>query len=151
MHRLTHHPILQGAGPESLAFTFDGQRIGAVPGETISSALMAAGIRVFGTHSKDGSSQGIYCANGQCSQCLVIADGVPVKACMTLVKEGMHVQSLHGLPELPETEDLPPAIGIPTVDVDVLIIGGGPAGLSAALELGSAGVDVLLVDDKDRL
>jgi len=37
------------------------------------------------------------------------------------------------------------------VDVDVLIIGGGPAGMSAALELADSQVDVLLIDDKDRL
>jgi sarcosine oxidase, subunit alpha len=33
----------------------------------------------------------------------------------------------------------------------VLIIGGGPAGMSAALELGRRGVDALVVDDKHRL
>ncbi|MCK7504181.1 MAG: FAD-dependent oxidoreductase [Desulfobacterales bacterium] len=33
----------------------------------------------------------------------------------------------------------------------MLIIGGGPAGLSAAIELGKLGVRTLLVDDKDRL
>jgi NADPH-dependent 2,4-dienoyl-CoA reductase/sulfur reductase-like enzyme len=33
----------------------------------------------------------------------------------------------------------------------VLIIGGGPAGLSAAIELGKLGVKVLLIDDKHRL
>jgi thioredoxin reductase/Fe-S-cluster-containing hydrogenase component 2 len=36
-------------------------------------------------------------------------------------------------------------------EVDVLIVGGGPAGLSAAIELGIANVDVLIVDDKLEL
>ena len=40
---------------------------------------------------------------------------------------------------------------IETVDVECLIIGGGPAGLSAAIELGKAGVRALIVDDKHRL
>jgi sarcosine oxidase subunit alpha len=35
--------------------------------------------------------------------------------------------------------------------VDVLVIGGGPAGLSAAIELGKHNVNTLIVDDKDRL
>jgi NADPH-dependent 2,4-dienoyl-CoA reductase/sulfur reductase-like enzyme/Pyruvate/2-oxoacid:ferredoxin oxidoreductase delta subunit len=38
-----------------------------------------------------------------------------------------------------------------TVEVECLIIGGGPAGLSAAIELGKAGVRALVVDDKHRL
>jgi NADPH-dependent 2,4-dienoyl-CoA reductase/sulfur reductase-like enzyme/Fe-S-cluster-containing hydrogenase component 2/bacterioferritin-associated ferredoxin len=37
------------------------------------------------------------------------------------------------------------------VRVPVLIIGGGPAGLSAAIELGKRGVEALIVDDKHRL
>ena len=37
------------------------------------------------------------------------------------------------------------------IQVPVLIIGGGPAGLSAAIELGKLGVEVLVVDDKHRL
>ena len=37
------------------------------------------------------------------------------------------------------------------MDVECLIIGGGPAGLTAAIELGKAGVRALIVDDKHRL
>ena len=42
-------------------------------------------IRVFGHHHKDGAPQGIFCANGQCAQCMVIADGLPLKSCAELV------------------------------------------------------------------
>ena len=34
---------------------------------------------------------------------------------------------------------------------DVLIVGGGPAGLSAAIELGSKGIKTIVVDDKQEL
>ena len=37
------------------------------------------------------------------------------------------------------------------ITTDFLIVGGGPAGMSAAIEAGQRGVDVVLVDDKDRL
>ena len=48
--------------------------------------------------------------------------------------------------------DTPPALAeIQTLDIPVLIIGGGPAGMSAAVQLGQHGVRCLLVDDKDRL
>ena len=36
-------------------------------------------------------------------------------------------------------------------DVEVLIIGGGPAGLSAARELGSLGISTIIADDKSKL
>ena len=117
----------------------------------ISSALHAAGIRIFGRHPKDGSPQGLFCANGQCSQCLVLADGKPVKACMTPVRPGMRVEPLEQLPDLP-----PPSAPVgmrdpETIAVPALILGGGPAGMSAAVELAGHRVEAILVDDKDRL
>ncbi|MCK5245613.1 FAD-dependent oxidoreductase [Candidatus Bipolaricaulota bacterium] len=151
MARITKHPILKPSDGEPFPFTFDGERIEALPEETISSALFAAGIRVFGRHPKDGSPQGIFCANGQCSQCMVIAEGAPVKACVTVAAPNMIVESMKELPVLPENSEAPAMGETEIVDVDVLIIGGGPAGMSAALELASAKVDVLLIDDKDRL
>lgn len=40
---------------------------------------------------------------------------------------------------------------IPEKQVPVLIIGGGPSGLSAAMELAKLGIKSLLVDDKSAL
>ena len=119
--------------------------------ETIASALFANGVRVFGHHPKDGSPQGIFCANGQCAQCLVLADGKPVKSCMELVQPGLQVEPAEGLPELPRVSDVPGLRDIETIEVPALIIGGGPAGLSAAIELGKRGIETLVVDDKHRL
>jgi sarcosine oxidase, subunit alpha len=149
--RLTEHPILPVERTRPIVFSFRGQELPGYEGETVSAALYAAGIRVFGQHPKDGSPQGLFCANGQCAQCMVIADGEPVKSCMQLLRDGMVVEPAEGLPELPRA-DAPPAFReIETVAVQVLIIGGGPAGMSAALELGARGVRTLVVDDKHRL
>ena len=38
-----------------------------------------------------------------------------------------------------------------TIDTDVLVVGAGPVGLAAAIELGSRGVKVLLVERNDRV
>lgn len=151
MARIENHPIIRKAWGEAFTFTFGGDTVTAFPGDVLSSALMAAGVRVFGHHAKDRAPLGIFCANGQCAQCLVLADGKPVKACMTLAKPGMVVEPIVGLPRLPEQEGVGPLRDIEVHDVSVLILGGGPAGLSASIELGKRGVDVLLVDDKDRL
>ena len=150
-YRIEAHPILSIPLDDFVEFTWQGQPLTARRGEMIASALFAHGIHMFGHHHRDGSPQGIFCANGQCSQCLVIADGLPVKACMTPVTPGMVVEPLEGLPVLPPVAEPPPLHALETVDMPVLIIGGGPAGMSAAIQLAEYGVRVLLVDDKDRL
>ncbi|MHA1449358.1 MAG: FAD-dependent oxidoreductase, partial [Candidatus Hodarchaeales archaeon] len=153
--RILEHPILDISKREKIEFSFEGKTLECLEGEVISTALIANGIHIFGYHPKDRSSQGIFCANGQCSQCTVMANGKPVKGCMTKVKPGMIVEPLDGLPLLPpavkpvEKDKLKPTREIET---DVLILGGGPSGLSAARTLSDAGAkNIILVDDKDQL
>ncbi len=149
--RITEHPVLAPLDPPSVRFTFNGQEILARRGEMISSALFASGITAFGHHHRDGGAQSIFCVNGQCSQCTVLVDGRPLKSCMTAVAEGMVVQSCDGLPSLPPDRNRKP-MGRPGEHrTRVLVLGGGPAGLCAAMELGRAGIDVLIVDDKPSL
>jgi len=151
MKRIENHPIVRRKPGTPFTFTYAGHEVSALPGEMIASALFAHGIRIFGHHHKDGAPQGLFCANGQCAQCLVLADRKPVKSCMTPAVPGMHVEPIEGHPELPPVAEAVSTQGIETVKHDVLILGGGPAGLSAAIELGNRGIDVLLIDDKDRL
>lgn len=151
--RLTSHPILPIENNNSkICFYFNGKKLYAKPNEMISSALFANGIHIFGYHKKDNSPQGMFCANGQCSQCLVIADSIPVKACITAVKEGMQVFPLKGLPSLSHESMLKSVKStVSTIDTEVLIIGGGPAGLSAAIELGKKNICCIVCDDKKDL
>ncbi len=150
-NRIREHPILPVAERPDVPFTWEGRPLVAKAGEMIASALFANGVRIFGHHTKDGAPQGIFCANGQCAQCMVIADGKPVKSCITPVQPGMAVEPADDRPPLPDVTGVPPLRTIETLAVDCLIIGGGPAGLSAALELGQVGVKTLIVDDKERL
>ncbi len=83
MENITKHPILEIPDRKKIEFKFDGQILYGFKGMVISSALFLNKIKIFGHHIKDRSPQGLFCANGQCSQCNVIVDGVPVKACMT--------------------------------------------------------------------
>ncbi|MDD5368059.1 MAG: FAD-dependent oxidoreductase, partial [Anaerolineaceae bacterium] len=149
--RIEEHPILSIEAHEVVNFYWECQQLQAYRGETIASALIANGIKVFGHHPKDGAPQGIFCANGQCAQCMVLEDGKPVKSCVELVRAGSRITQANGLSRLPEVDQVPKMEPISEQQVSVLIIGGGPAGLSAAIELGKLGVEVLLVDDKHRL
>ncbi|MBE3072026.1 MAG: (2Fe-2S)-binding protein, partial [Acidobacteria bacterium] len=150
-YRIREHPILPVDPRPACEFFWRDQRCGAFEGETIASALFANGIRVFGHHHRDGAPQGIFCANGQCAQCAVVADGLPVKSCMVPVRPGIRVLPLDGLPALPDVDGAAEMRPIETIPIECLIIGGGPAGLTAAIELGKAGVRALILDDKHRL
>lgn len=151
MERIEKHPILEIPKRRNILFTFNGREFSAQEGEVISSALFAHGVQVFGHHHRDHAPQGIFCANGQCSQCIVIANGRAVKACMTEVTSGMVVQSCDQKPAVPADDRVPEMSNIETVKTPVLIIGGGPAGLAAAIELAKLGVELILVDDKQAL
>ena len=85
-YRISRHPILPVPEREPLEFTWQGRPCTGYAGETIAAALFANGIRIFGHHHKDGAAQGIFCANGQCAQCSVVADGLAVKSCMATVR-----------------------------------------------------------------
>lgn len=154
-NRIKQHPILSSKPTGTIEFQWKNETFQAKAGETIASALIANGVDIFGYHPKDGSPLGLFCANGQCSQCMVLVDGKPIKSCMTKVQPGIHAMPLEGLPDISSLpaneyifEDQP---ATPIYKIPVLIIGGGPAGLSAAVELGQLGVKTLLIDDKSQL
>lgn len=138
----------------SVEFSWNGQSLTGLTSDTIASALIANGIQIFGHHPKDGSPQGLFCANGQCAQCTVLVNGIPQKACMTRLLPGMEILELNQLPEINQHRSydvISPTLPIHEKSYDVLIIGGGPAGMSAAITLGSCGIQTLLVDDKPHL
>lgn len=153
MNRIEKHPVLEVREKKEIKFIFDGREFSALEGEMLSSALFANGIRIFGYHKKDGAPQGIFCANGQCAQCSVIANGRAVKACVTPVEAGMDVRPLKGKAVLSfdgKGEIRNAFERIEEIDVDVLVVGAGPSGLACAFELGKFNLDVLVIDDKDR-
>ena len=151
MENITKHPILEIPERKKIKFKFDGKSLTGFEGMVISSALFLNKIKIFGHHIKDSSPQGMFCANGQCSQCNVIADGIPVKACMTLLTDGMEIRSCNGLPELPLVDGTVEVGNIDIINTEVLVIGAGPAGLSATKLFGEREIDTILIDDKNRL
>jgi sarcosine oxidase subunit alpha len=149
--RITEHPILSIPESKEITFYWEGKPMKGIENMVISSALFMNGIKIFGRHPKDNSPQGIFCANNQCAQCTVLVNGKLVKSCMTPLQEGMEIKSCQGSPEL-IADDSPATFGTTEVmETDVLVIGAGPAGLSATKLLGEKGLKVILIDDKDRV
>ncbi|GIQ79772.1 hypothetical protein KIPB_000470 [Kipferlia bialata] len=145
--RMYHHPVMSArADRPSVEFFFEGVPMLARPGEMLSTALMAAGVRVLGIHHKDKSTQGLFCANGQCGQCKVVVEGVGVeKACVTPVTKGMRVSRISptsmDIWAQPHTATAHSSQGPVSVDCNVLVIGAGPAGISACMSLAEAGIE----------
>ena len=177
----------------ALRFTLDGRKIDAFEGDTIGSALAAAGVGVTGRSFKYHRPRGLFCMTGSCPNCLMQVDGVPnVRTCVEPAREGMKVErqnawpsvdrdihgwldrfsfmmppgfyykvfqhprwawplveplirSKAGLGKVPRVEDHEPRERI-TLHPDVLVIGGGAAGLAAAAEAAAAGLDTLVLE-----
>ena len=77
---------------EVVEFTFAGEPVTAWAGDSIAMALWAHGQQDLRRSSKDGAARGVLCNMGICYECLVVVDGVTVRACTTPVQNGMHVQ-----------------------------------------------------------
>ena len=115
-------------------------------GDTIASALHANGVKKLTISLKYDSPRGFFCGIGKCSSCLMRVDGIPnVRTCIAPLKEGIKVEKQDKLADLPEAEFKCSAKKI--INVDILIVGAGPAGLCATIEAANQGATVLLVDE----
>ncbi len=97
-NRITDHPILGPEGSVELVnISVDGRRLQARKGEMIAAALLAGGIRVHRYTTNRREPRGIFCGIGQCTDCVMVVNGVPnVRTCVTQVEEGMVIQTQRG-------------------------------------------------------
>lgn len=97
MDRIKDHPILEFEKGPKVTISFEGNEIECYETDTIVSALSAAGITTLRHNIGTRRPQGLFCAIGKCSSCLMEVDGVPnVRTCITLVKDGMTVARQDG-------------------------------------------------------
>ncbi|MGH3660273.1 MAG: 2Fe-2S iron-sulfur cluster-binding protein [Micromonosporaceae bacterium] len=184
----------------AFSFTWNGRSYAACRGDTIASALAAAGVRVFSRSFKYHRPRGLLTASYLDPGCLVQADDHPnVRGAHQLVEPGMAVRPQNvwpslgfdvragnrllsrfltvgfyyktflrpawlwpfyqrvlrgfaagGLPPRPDA-DPAPRHGARHAHPDVLVVGGGPAGMSAALAAAAAGARVMLVEEEHAL
>ena len=143
--RLSHQTIRPSGAP--IRFHFENRIIDALQGETIAAALSAAGIVAF-RHTAGGAPRGLHCGMGACYDCIVTVDRrMGQRACMIRAADGMVVTG-----EVPADPaplgPRPETVEAPAQACDVLVVGGGPAGLSAATAAAEAGASVLLLDER---
>ncbi len=135
---------------DPVAFTFEGRPVEGLRGESLAAALTAAGI-VAWRGTKAGGRRGQFCGMGVCQECLVRVDGRPAeRACLTPVVAGIDVRRQAYAVDLALAAE-PVAGTRGELAPDILVIGGGPAGLAAAEAAASAGAEVVLVDERPSL
>ena len=197
--RLEAHPTQIIDRSRTVVFDFEGAHIHAYEGDTVASALYAAGITMFSRSFKYHRPRGLLCVAGRCPNCLMKIDGVPnVRACTTRVRKDIQVSHQNAWPSLDkdalsildrldrflpvgfyyktfhrpklfwrlaqpilrrvaglgslEIDSGPdPSYSHRSLHTDVAVVGGGPAGMSAALAAARAGTRTTLIDDQPRL
>ncbi len=122
-------------------FLFDGAAVGFTRGQTVAGALWAAGIRSWRTSRVGAKPRGLFCGIGACFDCLATVDGrAGERLCVTPAASGLRVSSTGGVGAAPQPAPMP------IRSYDLIVVGGGPAGMAAAATAALGGVTVALLD-----
>lgn len=139
-----------GRPGDPVSFVFDGRPVTATAGQSLAAALTAAGVLCL-RETATGGARGVFCGMGVCQDCLVVVDGVPnQRACMFKVTRPFTAARQTRAAGLPTGRGLPP-VSLEDYVIEapqILVIGGGAAGLSSALAARRAGASVVLLDER---
>ena len=92
--RLAPQPHERIDRSQEIHFSFDGRTVVGYEGDTIGSALYAAGTRVFSRSFKYHRRRGLLCCSGHCPNCMMAVDGAPnVRVCAEPLREGVRVRA----------------------------------------------------------
>ena len=201
MSRLNPQPQERIDRQRKVSFTFDGKPVEAYEGDTIGSALYAAGQRTFSRSFKYHRRRGLMCCAGQCPNCIVRrrrrarARGPAPSRCArgsrssTSTRSSLEFDAMRAT-DLVGSQLTPPGFYYKTFirprklwplyekvlrnaaglgklrheqaerewrteyrrrHADVLVVGGGIAGLNAAIAAAQLGADVVLADEGPAL
>jgi sarcosine oxidase subunit alpha len=134
-----------------LRFTFDGTSYSGYAGDTLASALLANGVRVVAHGVTSGRPRGVFTAGIEEPNALVQIGPEPMlRATQVELFDGLDAVGLNGKGRVSAEPDTARFDKV-YAHCEVLVIGGGRGGLSAALEAGRSGDRVIVVDEQPEL
>ena len=134
-----------------IRFTFNGAPYRGYEGDTLASALLANDVRVMGRSVTYGRPRGVFSAGVEEPNALLqVGSDTMLRATQVELSDGLEAIGLNGRGRLS------PEPGSGRYDkvyahCEVLVIGGGRAGITAALEASQTGDRVILVDEQAEL
>ena len=134
-----------------IKFQFENIVYSANSGDSIASALISN--KIFEINNNGLSKRGIFCGMGVCHECLVEVNGENnVRACMRKLDNNAIIFKQKQIKITKFKNDTSyKKKGRESFSSDLLIIGGGIGGLSAALAASNCGVNTILIDDREKL
>ncbi len=133
-----------------LRFTFNGRSYAGFAGDTLASALLANDVRVVARSVTHGRPRGIFAAGVEEPNALVQVGPDPIRATQVPLVDGLEAVGLNGkgrVRHVPETGRFDKVYA----HCEVLVVGGGRAGLAATLAAAATGQRVILVDEQAEL
>jgi sarcosine oxidase subunit alpha len=135
----------------ALRFRFNGADLVGLAGDTLASALLANGVRTVATSVTCARPRGIVAAGSEEPSALVQVDAPfpePMQLATTIeLYDGFAGSSLSGQGRLADRPD-PARYDATNAHCDVLVVGGGAAGVMAALDAAGSGARVILADER---
>jgi NADPH-dependent 2,4-dienoyl-CoA reductase/sulfur reductase-like enzyme len=113
---------------------------------SLAAELWRDGIRGTRSSVRHGEPRAALCGMGTCQECRVVTrDGHTIRACTT------YGDAVADTSQTPRAKALATArtaeTALPILRADVVVVGAGPAGCTAALEAAAHGASVLLLDE----
>ena len=133
-----------------IKFKFENKIYTANSGDSIASALISN--KVFELNNSS-SKRGVFCGMGVCHECLVEVNGENnVRACIRRLEKDSVIFKQKKI-EISDfmNDKIPVEVKHEEYFPDLLVIGGGIGGLSAASYASKCGVNTVLIDDREKL
>ena len=119
-------------------------------GDSIASALHVNGVKTLSHSLRFYRPRGFFCGIGKCSSCFMTVDDIPnVRTCITPLKKNIKVLEQDRIGALSDKKFID--MKKKNIDVEIVIVGSGPAGLMAAKTAAEQGVTSILLVDENHL